>query len=102
MPHYFITPQAEKDLDEIADYIAQDNFDAALRLYDMAKATYENLAHAPRIGNPYPSVNSRLTGLLFFPIKEYPNYLVFYQVGESDILIIRVLHGARKISKLIR
>jgi toxin ParE1/3/4 len=102
MSHYFVTPQAEKDLDQLAQYIAKDNIEAALSLYDMAKITYENLTQTPIIGNAYPSVDSRLDGLLFFPVKNYPKYLIFYVPSDKGITIIRVLHGARRISKLIR
>lgn len=102
MPGYCVSPQAEKDLDELARYIAQDNVDAALRLYDMARATYETLAENPMIGNSYPALNAELVGLQFFPIRSFPKYLVFYVASDhTDITVIRVLHGSRKIGALI-
>ncbi len=40
MAHYVIMPQADADLDEYAAYIAEDNLQAALGLYDAAEKTY--------------------------------------------------------------
>ena len=42
-----IRPQAERDLDECAAYIAQDNLAAALRLYDAVQQTCQNLLRRP-------------------------------------------------------
>jgi plasmid stabilization system protein ParE len=35
-----------------------------------------------------------------FPIIKFENFLIFYQSTEEEILIVRVLHGARDIAAL--
>lgn len=35
-----------------------------------------------------------------FPVKKFENYLIFYQSMEEELLIVRVLHGARDIAAL--
>lgn len=39
-----ITPRASQDLDDLFDYIAQNNPDAALRFFDAAQQTIARLA----------------------------------------------------------
>lgn len=102
MLNYSISEKAESDLDELAAYIAQDNIEIATLLYDMAKETYEQLCHNSMIGREYFSKKKKLKGVRFFPIIKFSNYLVFYKVVEDGVLIIRVLHGNRHISKIIK
>lgn len=101
MARYYITPQAEQDLDECAAYIAQDNLEAALRLYDSARLTYRNLAENPQMGSAYSSVNPALRKLRFFPLTDFPKYMVFYLPERDGVTIVRLLHGARNIRPLI-
>lgn len=101
MADYFLSPKAQEDLDEIARYIARDNLEAALRLYDRARDTFELLLRSPMMGSSYPSLHPDLKSLRFFPIKDYSKYLIFYVSKDSDIIIIRVLHGARNVRHLI-
>lgn len=35
-----------------------------------------------------------------FPVKKFDNYLIFYQSTEEEVLVVRVLHGARDIAAL--
>jgi plasmid stabilization system protein ParE len=35
-----------------------------------------------------------------FPIMKFENFLIFYQSTDEEILIVRVLHGARDIAAL--
>lgn len=88
-----IRPAADADLDHHASHIAEDNLEVALRFYDQARRTFDELAAMPRMGIPYPSDEPRLTGLRFFPIKTFPNHLVFYQPSAGGIEVIRVLHS---------
>jgi toxin ParE1/3/4 len=98
---YHITATADNDLDELAQYIAQDNLDAAFKLYDKARESFETLAANPFIGNQYPALSTELKNVLFFPVKDFPKYLIFY-LPENDqtIIILRILHGSRNIKTL--
>lgn len=35
-----------------------------------------------------------------FPVKKFENYLIFYQATAEELLIVRVLHGARDMVAL--
>jgi len=81
---------AERDLDEIADYIGQDNPAAAARvvleLIDQAESL---LPEHPAIGRP-----GRVLGTRELVIGNLP-YILAYRVRGGDVEILRVLHTAR-------
>ena len=60
--HVKRTPQARRDLSEIAAYIAQDNLSAALRFLDAAEATFASLLNSPELGNIGEFHAARLKG----------------------------------------
>jgi toxin ParE1/3/4 len=43
----------------------------------------------------------RLADLRFFPVTRFPNHLVFYRPLEDGLELVRVLHGAREIARLL-
>jgi toxin ParE1/3/4 len=93
MPTILITPAAEDDLINIWLYIAQDNEQAADRVYEAAENTFALLADSPRIGTPYHPKRFRLKGIRFFPINKFQNYIIYYREQPEGIEIIRVLHA---------
>lgn len=84
------TRLAERDLDQIGDYIGQDNPAAAARvvleLIDQAETL---LPEHPAIGRP-----GRVLGTRELVIGNLP-YIIAYRVRERDVEILRVLHTAR-------
>ena len=90
---YKIRPLAEADLDGHAQYIAKDNLEAGIRLYECAEQTYQALAEMPHLGVIYQFSKAELVGMRFFPIQDFPRYLVFYLPMEGGVDIIRVLHA---------
>lgn len=93
-------PAAKQDLIEQADFIAQDNLEAALRFLDAAEKTFDQLARLPRIGKSR-KVKSQVFGVRQFPITGFEKYLVFYRQIRGGIEILRVLHGARDLNLII-
>ena len=75
------------DLEEIFSYIAQDNPAAAARLVERIEAVAARIAQSPYIGEATRKANFRR-----FPIG---NYLVVYEVGQDEVIIHYVRHGAR-------
>lgn len=85
------TRLAERDLDEIAAYIGQDNPAAAARVILELIDQAENLLPAhPAIGRP-----GRVVGTRELVIGELP-YVIPYRVRGQDIEILRVLHTSRR------
>lgn len=92
--------KAEEDLIESADYIAAGSLDWALRFFDNAQATLQFLAHHPEVGSSREYASISLQGTRSWPIKGFENWLIFYQVTASEILVVRILHGARDMDNL--
>ena len=63
------------DLAEIAEYIAPDNPEAALRVLDAARKNFELIGDHPGIGRLRTFSQP---GLRSWPISEFPNYLILY------------------------
>jgi toxin ParE1/3/4 len=83
-------PRALADLDELMVYIAADDLEAAYRTHKMVAEQVELLARFPEMGRP-----GRLSGTRELVINGTP-YLAAYRVTDKIVLILRVLHGARR------
>jgi toxin ParE1/3/4 len=88
------TKQADADLDEIWLHIAVDNVIAAERLMERIEAAEDRLGEFPQIGQARPEIRADLR---HWPVGAY---LILYRVGEDEIIIVRVVHGARDLSGL--
>jgi len=97
-----IRPDAHRDLDDIAAYIQNDNDEAAFRFLDNAAATFDMLAGAAGIGAIYRVRGAKFNELRCLPVKGFGNYLVFYDRMPDRIDVVRVLHGARNIPRILR
>lgn len=89
---------AEQDLSEIYEYIAVDNISAAERLLTRIEKGLNTLARQPSLGRlPRDPDISRL-GYRYLIIGEY---LAFYCIEGSVILVYRIIHGARDYSDIL-
>ncbi len=93
MPAILITPAAENDVINLWVYIARNNPAAADRVYQAAETTFAALTSMPGIGTIYQPRRAKLQGLRFFPIKQFPNYIIYYREITEGIEIVRVLHS---------
>jgi toxin ParE1/3/4 len=84
------TEKANRNLDEMEAYIAQDNHEAAVRVVLKVIRSMEQLADSPGLGRP-----GRILGTRELVIGGTP-FLVPYRVRGEVIEILVVLHGARK------
>lgn len=86
---YRLSALAERDLEEIWSYVAEDASPAtADRLIDTIIDRFELLAEQPRVGRLRPEFG---TGVRSFAVESH----VIYYRHEEDVLIARVLHGRR-------
>ena len=88
------TPEAEKDLEDIGLYIAQDNPAAAYKIIDKIEDTYFLLAEFPLIGRMRPDIAEDARS---FAVG---SFIILYRVIDGGIEIVRVVHGARDMSGL--
>lgn len=81
--------RAERDLDEVEEYIAQDNSDAAISTVLAIGAAVKQLVEFPGMGRP-----GRIAGTRELVIDGLP-YIVPYRLRGETIEILRVYHAAR-------
>ena len=85
---------AERDLLEIGRYIARDSVDAALRFLDRVDVALRTIERFPGVGQVRAEISE---GVRSFPLGQY---LLLYRVIDSEIQLLRVVHGARDIRRL--
>ncbi len=86
---YRLSRFAERDLEEIWSYVADDASPASAdRLIDAIFDRFEALVEQPRIGRSRPEFGEGVRSLVV------ETYVIYYR-HEQDILIARVLHGRR-------
>lgn len=93
--------RALRDLEHRSEYIRQHSPRAALRFLDAAEATFRQLAASPGMGARYDPDHPALAELRFFPITRFKNDLVFYRPLTDGIEVLRVLHGAQDIHRIL-
>ncbi len=96
MKRYQLTPAAEADLGEIFDYIRTDSPGAAQRVLVRVREAMRRLAEYPRIGHLREDLADR--SLRFWPVY---SYLIVYRPESRPLQIIRVLHGARDVRRIL-
>jgi plasmid stabilization system protein ParE len=90
MTGYDFHPQASLDLDEIWEFIAEANLDAADRVIADILAALDKLVPFPNRGHKRPDLTSR--PLRFTLVHEY---LIAYAPDEKPLWIVAVMHGRR-------
>ncbi len=94
--------KAAIDAEQIADYIAADSLEAAIRFLENTEATIQYLAASPSIGSPFKVEHSELTNLRSSRVQGFPNHVIFYVEHPDAIEIVRIIHGARDIDAELR
>lgn len=97
----FITPKASQDIDDIFNYIAEDNCDIDLNCFDAIRQTIAKIAQTPGIGSPYTVNNLRLTGLRKKAVKGFEKYLIFYLSQDDLLSVVRIIHATRDLPAIL-
>ena len=97
MTAYILAPEALQDLQDIWDYIATENLDAADRVIDTLFAAFEQLAALPGLGHRREDLTNQ--PLRFWTVEAY---LVISRAEQTPIEIVAVTRGGRDIPRLLR
>lgn len=92
-----VLPQANTDIDEAADVYARvEGIELGLRFYDAVEGTWGVLAEHPEMGAAVRWDSLSLSGVRRWQIADpFGVYQVYYMLMEDELVVIRVLHGAR-------
>ena len=88
--------EANRDIEEISNYLFDLNPTAAYRLLDALDETCQHLAEHPQIGRTRADLGEDLRS---FPVG---NYLVFYVAAADGIAVARVVYGGRNLPKVFQ
>lgn len=97
MSDYVLSVDADFDLDDIWEYIADDSIDAADRWIGKLFDAFEAIGRTPGMGH-------RREDLTSFPVLFWPvgAYLIIYRSERYPIEIVAVTQGSRDIPAFLR
>jgi toxin ParE1/3/4 len=97
MNNYVLGTGTEQDLDEIWEYIAEDNIAAADRWIGKLFDAFENLSSNPGMVHKRDDLTS-------YPVLFWPQgaYLILYRIQKGTIEIVAITQGARDIPSFLR
>jgi len=90
------SPESRRDLLDIALYIVEDNPERATSFADELEAKCHSLTDFPEAHPVFVRRRGRS-----FRKAVYGNYLIFYEVRPNLVWIVRILHGARNLRRLL-
>ena len=93
MSRYLLSADAQRDLEEIADYITLDKPLAARKFIFKLKARFQFLAANPNSGERFVGSD----GSEYRRLSAW-NYVIYFRVVERRVLISRVVHGKRNFT----
>lgn len=96
MKAFVFTPLAARDLNEIWEYLATDNIQAADRVLVALEKAMHGLAQNPGKGHWREDLADRRHR--FFLVY---SYLIVYRPETKPMQVIRVLHASRDIQSLL-
>ncbi len=91
-----LTAEAERDLESIGDYIAQDNPARALTFIRELREQCEGLAEFPKrfpLVPRYEAMGVRR--------RAFGSYAVFYRTEANRVIVLHVLHRARDYEAIL-
>lgn len=91
-----LSRRAERDLEEITGYIAEDN---PGRAESFARELYARCLALSEFPDAWPVWKESPQRVVRRAV--HGNYLIFYSVEKQTVRIQRILHGARNIRRLI-
>jgi len=91
-------PIAISDLEEIKEYISQDNKEAAIRLIKQLIEKTESLIDFP---NMVLSLSKKISIKTRYRYLICNQYIIFYIFENDTINIMRILHGKRDYLKIL-
>ena len=94
------SPLAQKDLDEIWDYIVSDlcNPIAAESTVNKIMDDIDCLADFPKMGQTLSSITNTVTDYRYIVSG---NYMAFYRLYDEIVYIVRILYGRRNYMRIL-
>ena len=95
-----LSPRARRDVHSTVEWITRDNPVAAQGLLNAVLTAAERIGEYPQIGVRRPDLTASLRSR-FVVLTGYP-YLIVCAADRDPPVIVRVVHGARDLPRLLR
>jgi len=100
-PKIALSEAAVADILEQSEwYEAQADEKLAKRWEKAVTSTLLRISRGPRTGSPCNFNAAELRGARRVPVAGFPRYLLFYQPYPDEIVVLRIVHGARDLESL--
>jgi toxin ParE1/3/4 len=86
--------RAEHDLEEIGDYIAAENPSRAVSFIQEIQEQCSKIAMSPLAYIARAELGKDIRSCV------HGRYLIVFRPSDEDVLIVRILHGARNLARL--
>lgn len=97
-----LSDAAIADVLEQADwYVVQSGRPLALRWEKAVTGAISYIVNHPAAGTPCTFRSHELRGVRRTLISGFPKHLIFYRFDEEEVLVLRVVHGARDLERLL-
>jgi toxin ParE1/3/4 len=96
MSGYTLSAEAQADLREIQNYIAQDSVTAARAALAVIRESFRDLARTPGLGHVREDLTKRQ--VRFWLVY---SYLIIYRPETKPLEILAVLHGKRNLQEIL-
>src|SRR5262245_39989285 len=98
-----IKPRADQDVRDQLDYLVLEaGLAVAIRFLDHLTADIAGLLELPEKGRPAGFHGRRLVSLRRWPVSHFEHVSIFYRPTDDGIEVVRLLHGARDIGRILR
>jgi toxin ParE1/3/4 len=102
MPNFTVRPLAWSEVNAHVDYLEEHaGLLVAERFFEQLILSFKTLSEMPRMGVPCGFRKPSLSCLRRWPVKDFENWLIFYQPTRGGVEIVHVLHGSRDITALL-
>ena len=95
-----ITAEATNDAITVAELLAgRSSLNTSDKFLNATTQVYRLLAEMPGLGSRRDYGQS-FSDLRMWHVPKFPKYLIFYRVTDTELTILRVLHGAQNIAQI--
>jgi len=88
------TSLAQADVVDTTNYLAERSADAAAKFQVCVRHSAKCLSEMPELGTVAQFEDRRSKSIRLWPVKDFSNHLIFYQIETGELVVLRVLHGA--------
>jgi toxin ParE1/3/4 len=82
-------------------YVEQSGRPLALRSEMAVTSAVSYVVSHPSAGAPCTFRSPELRGVRRTAIPRFPKHLVFYRYDDEEVLVLRIVHGARDLERLL-